>query len=226
MNAHTHAELRGWAARHILAQDARWIADIVLSSRSVGECSAYPALLLGHHFVRVAYEGAKAINSGNPDVGWPQLATLLTDQYTPVTARARHISKLLDDTKKSQEEVLGELRAVQEHNTKTLTGRAPRLLRWLESDLGLFWMRGTPVGASMPIAYRLALDPRDARSMGGEDLVDVTQEWGATMSVLMAAALEAPTDQATLQLDNCGVTYRDRTAAKYLADRYGIFQVK
>jgi len=220
VNDASHAELRGWAARHVLAEDACWVADITFSSQAAGDCQAYPALLLGHHFVRIAYEGAKAIRSRNPNVGWSGLAELLSEQYAPITERARHVSKLLDDTKKSDEVVLAELRAVQEHNTKSLTGKAPRFLRWLESDLGLFSMGGSTVGASMPIAYRLGLDPKDPHTMSGEDLHRVAQEWGATMSVLMAAALEPPSDKATLGLANCGVSYRDRLAAKYLADHY------
>lgn len=176
MSSLTDAELRGWAARRMLAEDARWVADIVYSSRNAGDCRAYPALLLGHHFVRIAYEGAKAIRSTNPNVGWPELTELLKEEYAPITERARHVSKLLDDTKKSYDDVLAELRAVQEDNTKSLTGKAPRLLRWLESDLGLYSLAGSIVGATMPIAYRLALDPKDPHAMGGENLHAVTRE--------------------------------------------------
>lgn len=220
MGSSAATELRGWVSRQLLAEDARWVSDVVLSSASAGACKAYPALLLGQHFVRIAYEGAIAIRSTNPNVGWPQLALLLTDEYQAITARARHMSKLLDDNKKSDDEVLDALRVVQEHNTASLTGKAPRLLRWLEADLGLYMMHGSVVGATIPIAYRLALDPNSQASMGGEDLHAVSREWGATMAVLMAAALETPLETGTLQLKKCGVTYRNRMAGDLLGDCY------
>jgi hypothetical protein len=182
--------------------------------------AAYAALLLGHHFVRIVYEGAIAIRSKNENVGWPPLAKLLDDQFATITARARHVTKLLDDTKKSYEDVLADLHQVYQHNVATLTGKAPRGLRSFERDLGLFSIDDALVGATMPMAYRLALDPGDQKVMAGEALEDVTKEWGATTSVLMAATLQSPLNEGTM--DGAGVTvrYRDVRAAQYLAGRY------
>ena len=68
------AELRGWATRRMIAEDARWAMDLILSAQHLPKLSPYVALTLGHHFVRIAYEGATALRSANPYVGIPQLA--------------------------------------------------------------------------------------------------------------------------------------------------------
>lgn len=210
---------RGWAARRALVEDGRWIADVAFSTRGT-ELASYATLLLGHHFVRIAYEGAIAIRSKNPHVGWPPLAELLNDEFSAITARARHVTKLLDDTKKSYGDVLADLREVYEHNVRTFSGKAPRGFRWLETDLGLFDVDGVVVGATMPIAYRLALDPGDPTVIAGEAISEVTHEWGATASVLMAATLEPPLDQSSMRIPKTRIGYSDVRAARYLTGRY------
>lgn len=216
----SHNELRGWTARRLVAEDARWVADIVFSSRHAGECLAYPALLLGHHFVRIAFEGARAVRSVNPHVGWPPFADLLKEQFADITQRARHVSKLLDDNRKGYEEVLSDLHDVYEHNHRTLTGNAPRFLRWLETDLGVYAMGDSVVGSSIPMAYRLGLDPSRSTVISGESVRAVSEEWGSTMAVLMVTALEQPIEGGVLTLGGCGVSYRDRLTTRYLASRY------
>jgi hypothetical protein len=101
-------ELRGWAARRNLAEDARWAMDTVLSGNKVPEFGPYVGLLLSHHFVRIAYEGTAAIRSGNPHVGIPVLAALLNDTFARITANARHLTKMLDNNKKSYTDILSE----------------------------------------------------------------------------------------------------------------------
>lgn len=209
-------ELRGWAARRLVAEDARWVADIAFSSQRAGECRAYPALLLGHHFVRIAFEGARAVRSANPHVGWPLFADLLKEEFADITQRARHVSKLLDDNRKSYEEVLSDLHGVYEHNNRTLTGNAPRYLRWLETDLGVYSMGDSVVGSSIPMAYRLGLDPSRSTIISGESVSAVSEEWGSTMAVLMVTALEQPIKDGVLTLGGCGVSSRDRLAKRYL----------
>lgn len=212
---------RGWAARTAVTEDAHWIADVVLSAQDSGEPRAYPALLLGHHFVRIVYEGATAIRSANTHVGWPTLADLISDQFADITARARHVSKLLDDTAKAYEDVLADLDRVYRHNHATLTGNTHSWLRWLETDMGVYSIGDRIVGASIPMAYRLALDPADQGAMAGEGLADVTREWGGTVAVLQAATLSEPLVEAgSLDLTDRRIGYRDCLAARYLKNRY------
>jgi len=115
-------ELRGWAARKSLAEDARWAMDTVLSGNEAPEFGPYAGLLLSHHFVRIAYEGAAAIRSGNPRVGIPALAALLDDTFAHLTASARHLTKMLDNDKKSYEDTLSEFAAeLEDHHVSPMS---------------------------------------------------------------------------------------------------------
>ena len=178
-------ELRGWAARKSLAEDARRAMDTILSGKKVPELAPYVGLLLGHHFVRIAYEGAIAIRSANPCVGIPELAASST--FAQVTERARHLTKMLDNTKKTYADVLSEFVVEYKIHHDALTGNAIRLARWLETDLGLFYVDGALVGATVPIAYRLGLQPANTATMWEADLNAITMEWGGTLAVAGAA---------------------------------------
>jgi hypothetical protein len=56
--------------------------------------------------------------------------------------------------------------------------------------------------------------------MAGEDLLDVTAEWGGTAAVLMVATLEPPIDRGTLKMPSSRIRTTDVRASKYLAGRY------
>lgn len=173
-------ELRGQAARKSLVEDACWAIDTIFSGREVPEFSPYVGLLVTHHFVRIAYEGAAAIRCENPHVGIPGLAARLKDSFAQLTERARHLTKMLDNNKKSYTDIISEFAAELGAHRNALTGKASGLARWLGIDLGLFFIDGFLVGASIPIAYRLGLDPARPTSLWGEDLAAVTEEWGGT----------------------------------------------
>jgi hypothetical protein len=89
---------RGWAARHMIAEDARWGADVVLSCQRVPAMANYIPFILSHHLVRIAYEGSLALRSPNPTIGIPGLAALLRGRFSAITERIRHASKTLDDS--------------------------------------------------------------------------------------------------------------------------------
>lgn len=219
MTGLTPGEARGWAARLLLAEDARWVGDVVLSASADEQSQAYPALLLGHHFVRIVYEGSQALRSAKPEVGWPPLASMLQHEYGAVTSRARHMTKLLDDTKRSYDQVLAEMQDAKAVSIATLTGKAHPWFQWAETDLGLYMIERSVVGASIPMAYRLALHPGDPERMAGEDIHAVTHEWGSAVAVLAAAALDASEMRPTLALD-AHIKYKDRLASRYLKNRY------
>jgi len=90
----------------MIAQDARWVADALLSTQSAGKASGVLAFALMGHSARIVYEGSAAIRSSNIDLGLPELAELLEDHYADVVARARHAGKFLDDKKKAFEDLL------------------------------------------------------------------------------------------------------------------------
>ncbi|WP_410645900.1 hypothetical protein [Amycolatopsis sp. lyj-346] len=216
------AELRGHAARQMLEEDARWAMDVVLSGQEAGgDNAAYLPLLLGHHFVRIAYEGAILLRSPRPHVGIPELAVLLNEQYAEITAMARHATKLLDDTQKSDDDVLSELEQILEDHHNRLTGNTFRWARWLESDIGLFLCQDRLIGATVPTAYRLGLDITNVGTISGEDLRAVSEEWGATMAVLGVAALNTGRPTATIDLSHgFEINYRDRRVSRYFRHRF------
>lgn len=157
------SELRGWAARKNLAEDARWAMDTLLSANELPELAPYVALLLGHHFVRIAYEGASAIRAPDPRVGIPQLAALLRNSFAPLTERGRHLTKMLDNTGETYADVLSEFAAELKVHHDALTGNAVPLARWLETDLGLIYVGGALVGATVPIALPPGTAPDQSR---------------------------------------------------------------
>ncbi len=214
-------ELRGLAARSMIAEDARWGMDVVLSGHEVPAISGYLPLLLGHHWARIAYEGARALRSDDSYVGVPALASMLQDRYAVITARGRHAAKLVDDTKKGYNQVLSELdRLLEEHHAQ-LTGNAVRWLRWLESDLGIYYCGGRIAGASLTAAYRLGLEVTDAGVIAGQSVSAVSEEWGATLAVLGAAAFDFSAPMATIDFRRAvAINYRDHLAARYFRGRF------
>jgi hypothetical protein len=214
-------ELRGSAARRMIAEDARWAMDLVLSARRLPELSPYVALTLGHHFVRIAYEGAATLRSPNPHVGIPRLVALLDDTFASVTKQGRHVAKLLDDDKKSYECLLAALdRIINEHRS-TFTGNGGWWARWLGSDLGLYLADGRLLGASWPTAYRLGVSVETDGTIAGHDLQAVTEEWGGTLAVLGAAALDGTEPTATLDLGGVpAIVGKDKRSDRYLRRRF------
>jgi hypothetical protein len=213
-------ELRAWVCRTILAEDARWAMDVALSAGGVDHLSGYVPLVMGHHFIRIAYEGTIAIRSGNPKVGIPALAALMQDKYATITARARHLTKLLDNSKKSYTEVLTDLASEMKMHHEALIGNAFRIAKRLETDLGLYFLDRSMIGATIPIAYRLGLHPAHTGSISGADLLAVSKEWGGTLVVLGAVDLDAREPTPTLDLSEIRIGYRDRLAHKYLRSRF------
>lgn len=213
-----HDQLRMWVARAMIAEDAHWVADVVTSSTSTGS-GAVLALALGHLFARICYEGALALRSAR--IGIPILADLLNERHSATTTRTRHTVKVLDDTKKSEEDVLSELRAVHESVHAALMRQGSPLRRWLSTDLGLHIVNGSVVVVTTPTAFRLGLDVTDLHSMAGENLHEVVHEWGQTTIVLTAATGQPfNPDEGTLDFGNVKIDYRDRVTSRYLSGRF------
>lgn len=205
----------------MIAQDARWAMDLVVSAQQVPELGPYVALTLGHHFVRIAHEGASTLRSTNPHVGIPQLAALLDDTFGSVTERGRNVTKLLDDDKKSYETVLGELDQVITEHRSTFTGNAFRWARRFENDLGLYLADRRLLGASWPAAYRMGIGVESDGTIAGHDLQAVTLEWGRTLAVLGAAARDATELSATLDLTGVPpIVGKSKRSDRYLRRRY------
>ena len=172
---------------------------------------ASPYRLNPHHATGRSYQ----------HLGIPALAELLSHNYASVTARARHASKLLDDSKKRYETVIAELDAIAREHQEQFTGHTVRWARWLETDLGVYISKGNLVGATWPAAYRLGLSVTTEGTISGHDLHAVTEEWGGTLAVLGAAALDSTAPTATLDLSGVPrISGQDKRADRYLSERF------
>jgi hypothetical protein len=213
-------EIRAWVSRKLLVEDARWAMDVSLSVIDVDQFRGYVPLVVGHHFVRIAYEGAIAARSANARVGRPELAVLLRDNFAKLTARIRHLAKLLDNRSKSYREVLSDLASELEIHHENLTGNSIPMARWPEKDLGLFYLEGAIIGATIPISYRLGLHPAPSASISNPELRSAAEEWGGSLAVLSAMTLDPRAPVPTLDLSTIEISYRDRLASKYLPTRF------
>lgn len=215
------AARRGWVARQMIAEDARWAMDVVLSCEKSRSAASYVILILGHHLVRIAYEGAVAIRSRHPNVGIPEFAALLKDQFATITKRTRHTSKILDHSGVTYNAVIDGLEIIQRIHNDRFTGNAHRWLRWLETDLGLYQYEGELIGATVPAAYRLGFDVAEGAEIAVEDLREAVEEWGGTLAVLGAATLDISEPSATIDfIKRPKVSPVDRLSARYLARRF------
>lgn len=151
----------------------------------------------------------------------PELAMRLQDEFGAITQRVRHTTKLLDDTKKSFEAIIDEFDCIADEHRGHLMGDALPIARWLETDLGLYMCDRRCVGATVPIAYRLGTRLASNGAIEGNDLRVVSQEWGGTLAVLNAAALDGTEQVATMDLGQIpAIAGRDRRSDRYFDRRF------
>ena len=213
--------LLGQAAHTMMAQDALWISDALLSSSGDGNGSGVPPLVLFGHSSRIVYEGALAIRSANPVVGLPSLISLLPDQHGAVISRARHANKLLDDTKKTFRDLLVEMGAYYALHHKAFSGNAVWFARRFETDLGLFEAAGRTLGGTIPLQFRFGVPPTVSISDLGPIVHDVAVEQGSVLALLFKADGTGATATATIDYTPIGpVLSKDRKANRYLDARY------
>lgn len=204
----------------MLAEDARWAADVIKSGSQSPGLRSYIALLLGHHFVRIAHEGALTLRSPDTHVGIPKLAGLLRDEFAAVIARMRHVSKLLDNRKRTFEMVVGDFEEILADRRAEYLGRSVFWARRFETDFGLYLVNGSLVGATIPAAYRLGL--RTTREVTDESgLRAMSEEVGGTLRLLSSAAGDLSAPSATLNLKSIApISSRDSRADRYFRNRF------
>lgn len=184
------------------------------------ENSAIPLLLLGVA-ARVVYEGMHVLRNVELDV---DLSTLL--KHAPadldlLVERARHASKLLDDTKRSTASTVALLEQYQLAQHRSLHQATPRHLRWLATDLGLITTNGRVLAATVPLQLRLGLPPDATLDEAGPFLQNVAEQMGRALSVLAAVDLDFDaytTEPRPVSLP--GLRTRDVDTAHYLKHRF------
>lgn len=140
----------------MLAEDARWIADALLSVSHARQGGILPLLLFGHS-ARIVYEGASLIQSATPGVGQPALAHRLPLQPA-VVEKARHATKLFDDSVRPYQILLGEMQTYLQTARSEFLGHARfKWARRFEADLGTFRSGRRILGITPTVAYRMSV---------------------------------------------------------------------
>lgn len=215
---------RGFAARTMAAQDARWIGDALFSTRgSVSGGGILPLVLLGHSS-RIVYEGSAMLRSESPNVGVPQLSELLETQFAEVVARARHASKMLDDTKTSFTHFREEFENLYDTHRNEFTGNSWWFARWLESDIGLYRAgSGEILGNTITGSFRIGMTSDDTITDSGTRMFEAAREQGGALRVIASAAGDATPLSPTIDFGPLEpITGIDRRAVRYLKTRYDI----
>lgn len=205
----------------MVAQDARWVGDALLSASNFPTSASAVSLALLGHSSRIAYEGGRFVRNDKTFPELSGLSDLLPSSFAAVIQRARHATKLSDDNKKSMDDLGGELKAwLTVHRTEFL-GNSYRLRRFLESDIGLFRSGGRLMLATLPVQFRLGAEPGMRLEDLGPFIHDVAAEHGATLSVLAAVAGDASSISHRQDYSSLGsISGEDRRSIKYLATRY------
>lgn len=203
----------------MLAQDARWIADALLSGHAAS--GWLPPVLMGHG-ARIVYEGSLALQSSDPAVGMPQIADELTARHGAVIERARHAGKLLDDTKRSFEDLEQEMAAFYAAHRTEFTSDVPRLFRWLADDLGICrGPNGWILFSTIAGQFRLGLPPDVRLADAGPIMFEVARELGQSLGPLATADGQEADLSPTIDYTALGeLEDDDRKAVEYLAERY------
>lgn len=213
-------EARAIAARRMMAEDARWIGDAMLSTQSGAALGGLALVLLGHSS-RIVYEGFRALNSSTirPDV--EPLAQILPAEHSSVITNARHATKFLDDSKRSFENVLEALNEVLIAHQAEFLGNSVKWARFLETDLGLFSLRGQLIGATVPLAFRSGVPVGLTTSEVGSALRGVAEEQGGILAVLAAVDLAQIEIAPTINYVATGrLSSKDVRIGPYLSGRY------
>lgn len=215
------AAINGAVTRAMIAQDAFMISDVMLSAQHDSEVGGIVPLVTLGHAARIAYEGSRVLRSPDPQLGIPQLAAILNSGHSDTIERARHATKLLDDTKKTTADLIAAMDSYGEAHAREYLDSVVWFARGLGRDLGLYLLDGQVLGATVPLQYRFGVPSSVPISEVGKLLYEVAQSLGGTLWVLAASNLQEPQLQATVDFAALKpMTMKDVLAKKYLAGAY------
>lgn len=207
--------------RKMLAEDALWIADAVFSSSESRQKGILPLLLMGHT-ARIVYEGSVLIRSSTPGVGQPDLACRLPASQTAVIEKARHATKLFDDTSRPYQILLQEMDAYLFRARADFLGNTPyRWARRWETDLGTYRHGSNTVGITPTVAYRMGYSAAATHADLAKEAFPLSHSQGQALGVLIQADGQTQPLTPTLNYKRLGyLGLRDRRSDKYLSGRY------
>lgn len=204
-------DLRTFASRSMVAQDARWLCNALISARN--QDGAWPITLFGHAS-RVVFEGSKIAR--DLQLGVPALAELLKAQHEPEIQRARQATKLLDDKLTPLNELQAEMAETYSAHHARFTGNAIWFARPLETDLGVAMLNDRVVAASIPLDRRFGLETLDKVS-----ILSLSETLGGALIALAAMTGDASKPTPTVNYDAAGsMSWHDRLTQQYLKASY------
>jgi len=209
--------LRGEVSRQLLTEDASWIVDMCTPNTAVMD-SLRSTLVLLHlpYLTRIAYEGAVALHSRNANMGLPKLAACLTSNFATITARMRHLSKLMDDTQKSYSDVLSDFAAVIANQRGQYLGKRMKLGWPWQHDMGLLTVGSSVVGTTMAMALRLGMGT--GQSVQDAGTFNVAREWGISLALQMSAGI--PPQSPRVDWSTYPIPWTDVLLRRYVATRF------
>lgn len=207
-------------ARQMVAEDARWIADVLLSSGRASE-PIVPLLFVGHAG-RIVYEGTALARSKTKAVADPALAARLPSSHDDLIERARHATKLFDDTSRPYKVLLSHMDADLAQARQEFLGNTPfRWARRFEGDLGMFRRGRRLVAVTPTLSYRMGEPPGTLAVDLAAKVLSVSTAYGQAISVLAESAGHPYVPTRTLSLKHLGyLSHRDRRSDKYLSRRF------
>lgn len=205
----------------MLAEDARWAIDLIRSSESTPVMGVI-GLTFARHFVRIIHEGRILLESHNAPTGLPDIAHLLHNDHPEIDARIRNANKLTDDTSTGLWGVADSLVETARNHSESLSAEARvKTLRAVVPDLGFHTVAGTPVVATVPTGFLLGVKPVLSKSLHGEPIQELTNEWSHNLLVLSAALKPSLPKTATLSLSSISVGFRNVQWKGYVSARFG-----
>lgn len=194
---------------------------MVLSAREGTKYDVTVGLILFGHLSRIAYEGTRFLQSPNAPRVLAPLMALLPAQTSEPIVRARHAVKLLDDNKKTYQDLLMEMRAYLLAHQQAFLGNAHPLFRRWERDLGFYFFDGCLVGATVPMQQRIGAQPSMAFADIPSAYNSLARELGEVLSVVAAADGVQHNHVGTLSFGiKQHVKTKDVLSRRYFAERY------
>lgn len=207
-------------ARQMAAEDARWIANALLSAGRASE-PIVPLLIVGHAS-RIVHEGTALARSTTKVVADPALAAWLPSAYDDLIERARHATKLFDDTSRPYKVLLSHMDADLAQARQEFLGNTPfRWARRFEGDLGMFRRERRLDAVTPTLSYRMGEPPGTSAGDLAAKALSVFTAYGQAISVLAESAGHPYPPARTLSLKHLGyLSHRDRRSDKYLSRRF------
>jgi hypothetical protein len=204
-------DFRAIASRSMVSEDARWMADALVSAQHSG--GAWPIALFGHA-CRVVFEGTKLAQ--DDQLGLPALADLLRADYSREVGRARQATKILDDKHFPLDALRLEMAATYAEHHARFTGNSVWFARHLETDLSVVTLNGRVIAASIPLARRFGLEVLDENSVFG-----MSRSLGAALRVLSSIGGDGSPPEPSVDYNQIGEPqWHDLLSRTYLEKSY------